>query len=495
MNIISSVNAVKVTALSAMLAIGLVGCSGDYPDEGVLDTQLLTDEAKMVDVRGHVYGIKTGGIALADQASMDQLAVTRYDDSVWEAMKNDTAIPALELVYDASGLPDMSNYPEAVVAEFSPALDELMAGIQANIKEAEAKVAELKTKYNEVTKGGESYAAAVADEKAAYEKAQKELQSAIDAYNSALEKPVNEIKALAEQNGINMDRHLNPIRSYRSIDFNGKTVPASCPRQRAAYTTVDVRADLGKCMYIRMPSAYAPIKSSVVEIAGKAFLEFTEAEKALGEKGGWNSNGSGAYLARENAEDTYEKAVRDARKEYGDNRQRERQMNYLENRIAEAEATLAARKTDEYTQDQLSRANTPRLSDETEDMRDQYRDAVWNHAVKSIVKSVPLELNKESETVRFSGLESDLETIVIAGVFVMEKAGAREPVKAIVSVDLTKTGMKEADSITVDLDKYAFRAAYRIDMDDDEEVIGEITDQMLKVQENRTSAKAASANG
>ena len=74
----------SLAALTVGVAVTLAGCS-DYPGDGVIDTKELRKMAKIVEVEGNVYGIKTGGVNAYAVYEEDKNALRGAEYAAWEA--------------------------------------------------------------------------------------------------------------------------------------------------------------------------------------------------------------------------------------------------------------------------------------------------------------------------------------------------------------------------------------------------------------------------
>ena len=91
----------SLAALTVGVAVTLAGCS-DYPGDGVIDTKELRKMAKIVEVEGNVYGIKTGGVNAYAVYEEDKSALRGAEYAAWESYQEGKGVPKIELQYDGS---------------------------------------------------------------------------------------------------------------------------------------------------------------------------------------------------------------------------------------------------------------------------------------------------------------------------------------------------------------------------------------------------------
>ncbi|MBZ2169466.1 hypothetical protein [Marinobacter sp. F4216] len=494
--------AAKLGLISAFIAMGLGGCS-EYPGDGRLDTSAITSSNKIVDIRGEVYGVKPDAVAKVSALRSDNKAIYALASSETQALiAAGETIPDLVLEYPkVDGLPDMSSFQATILEGINKVIAENKSTYDTNLAEAEAKVAELEAERADLMKVTAKFDAAVASEKKALESAEAELSSAISDYSSVIETAEADINKLAlPKNLTDIGRFSNPVTKYRYIDYAERNarVPSSCPQQRG-YETVDLRSELSSCMYIRLPDDYGAIKAQVVGIVKQGIIDVEAASKRMGEKGSWRSKATGAYLAVANAEQALKQAQKKARAEFGDTRRQQYELRDNERKLAGAQQELTEMKSDEFKVAALSGegyeydAYYMHNFEEAKARHKAYMSAVKADAMRSIVKTAPLEFDAEAETATFSGVDGEFDALMVLGDVIVETGRGRTPVTMLQYVNLTDPAIKESDELVVVFDRDAGSNAGTIDRDDAEEMQDKL---IYKVQKDvsRMLAETREAN-
>lgn len=477
-----------LAALSAGIALSIAGCS-DYPGDGVIDTKELRKMAKIVEVEGNVYGIKTGGVDAYAVYEHDKNTLRGVEYAAWESYREGKGVPKLELQYSGSveGF-ELSKFQSALDAAVEEAVTEVEAELAEDIAEAKAKRDELAAKLQEVSEGGAKFESYVADAKAEYEAAQKALNEAIDAYNAEIERPLNKLNEIAETNGLQKVRdYQNPIKNFRSIDFSDRSMPSSCPRQ-AGYTTVDLRKEQELCGYIRLGSRFDPYVSEVVSVTKAALIKLPDLQAAIGKKGGWNRDATGAYATLDTAEDAYKTRTSEARSKFGNDLQRKRQQNHLSRSLDRAENQLAKVEGDEH-RDYLMRMGSIQLPRDVKESASAYIDTLEANVAGYIEKGPEITLgDKDAE---FSGFNGDYEGAVVVADFIAGEGNRRDNMVSIHFIDLTDEAVKNADQLSAELSRESFRDGRRIDIREPESIEEGILDRLDDVVQDRRRADKA----
>ena len=482
---------VKRSSLSA-LAIGiaatLVGCS-DYPSEGVIDTKELRSLAKIVEVEGNVYGIKMGALDAYGVYEHDRNALNNAEYDAWEAYRKGESIPKIELKYegDRNGF-DLAAFRSAIDDAIAEAVKEVEAEIAEDIAEAQENRVKVVAEIEEVSKGGEKFEAYVADAKAEYEAAKKALNNAIEAYNAEIERPVQKMNEIAEANGLEkVGSRQNPIRSYRTIDFSNRSMPSSCPRQ-AGYTAVNLLDEQKTGGYVRLPSRFEPHSSEVVQATKTALINIPKAEATLGEKGGWGSNGSGAYETVELAEDTYKERASEARSKFGNDLQRKRKLEYLNRNLERVESEIARLEAEDH-RSQIMAMTRPDLPENVEESADNYIDGVYANLTGYIEKGPEITLGEKNAV--FSGFNGDYEGAIAVADFIVEDGSRRENLATLNYLNLMVEEVKNGDALNFELNRESFSDGRRIDIREPESIEKAIIKCLNEQERQRERARNA----
>lgn len=478
----------SLAALTVGVAVTLAGCS-DYPGDGVIDTKELRKMAKIVEVEGNVYGIKTGGVNAYAVYEEDKNALRGAEYAAWESYQDGKGVPKIELQYDGSvdGF-ELAKFQSALEAAVEKAVTDVEAELADDIAEAKEKRDQLAAKLQEASEGGAKYESYVADAKAEFEAAQKSLNAAIDAYNAEIERPLTTLNEIAEANGLQKVRdYQNPIKNFRSIDFSNRSMPSTCPRQ-AGYTAVDMRKEQELCGYIRVGSRFDPYLDEVVSVTKAAYMKLPDLQAEIGKKGGWNRDATGAYATLESAEAKYKSRVSEARSKFGDNRQREREQKYLSRSLDRAESELARVEGDEH-RGQVMRMTSVRLPEEVEDSADSYIDALEANVISHIEKGPKITLGEKNA--EFSGFSGDYEGAAVVADFIAGEGNRRDNMVSIHFIDLTDEAVKQADELRVELSRDSFSDGRRIDIREQESIEEGILDLLDdEVRDRRRADKA-----
>lgn len=456
-----------LAALSAGIALSIAGCS-DYPGDGVIDTKELRKMAKIVEVEGNVYGIKTGGVDAYAVYEHDKNTLRGVEYAAWESYREGKGVPKLELQYSGSveGF-ELSKFQSALDAAVEEAVTEVEVELAEDIAEAKAKRDELAAKLQEVSEGGAKFESYVADAKAKYEAAQKALNESIDAYNAEIERPLNKLNEIAEANGLQKVRdYQNPIKNFRSIDFSNRSMPSSCPDQ-AGYNTVDLRKERKLCGYIRLESRFDPYVNEVVSATKTAMTKLPGLQEEIGKKGGWNRDATGAYATLDTAEEEYKSRVSEARNKFGNDRQRKRQQDHLSRSLDRAENELAGIEGGDQ-RDYLMQLKSVQLPDDVRESENAYIDALEANVVSYIEKGPEITLgDKDAE---FSGFSGDYEGAVVIADFIAGEGNRRESLVSIHYIDLMDEAVKNSDQLSVELSRDSFSDGRRIDIREPESI-------------------------
>lgn len=438
----------SLAAVSAGIALSLVGCS-DYPGDGVIDTKELRSRTAIIEAEGNVYGIETGGIDAYAVYQHDRSALINAESDAWTAYRKGEDVPTIKLQYDGdtSGF-DLGAFQAALESAISEAEAKVDAEIAEDVAKAQENRDKIAQKLEEVSKGGEKFDSYVADAKAEYEAAQKALNDAIDAYNTAIESPLNKLNEIAEANGLQAaNQYQNPVNSYRTMDFSDRQAPSSCPRQ-PRYTTVDMLSEQKTCGYVKIPSRFEPHSKEIVSATKEALLSIPKLKDQLGKKGGWNRKGSGAYATLDTAEKAYKARVSDARNKFGNNRQREYEQRHLNSSLERIDNDIARLKSEDNRNNAMIMTR-PRLPEDVDAAADAYVDALRKQVAAHIVKGPEITLGEKDA--EFSGFSGDYEGAVIVADFIVEANRGRENLTSVHYVDLTDEAVRNADSLSVAL--------------------------------------------
>jgi len=455
------------SSLSAALAVGVIvslaGCS-DYPDDGVIDTSILKEKAAIIDVSGNVYGIKPGGITAFSVYDHDREALKRAPYERWAAHKNGEDFPEIQLTYagDPQGFV-LGEYQNAIDGAIAAAESETDAKLAVALAEKDAEREEFIKRLEGVTQSGLSYQALIEEAKARYDKAEVDLQAAIDAYNAEVETPLKKLNEIAAANNLEpVGARKNPVRSYRTIDYSDRSLPDACPRKRN-YTVVDVRYELEKCGYILIPTGFEKFSNEIASFTKSTLIKLPDLKEAIGAKSGWGNESSGAYAVRDETKINYREEVAAARNKFGDKRQREREQDYLSKKID----TLASRLVEMNNEDfrnSLRRRVAIEMPVEQDLLADAYIESARGDLISHIVKGP--EITLDDETAVFSGVEDGYEGVVVLADFIGEAGGRREPITMIQYIDLTDEAIKEAGQLNAEISLDTVRAGRRVDTDD-----------------------------
>ncbi|SNC68112.1 hypothetical protein SAMN04487881_2178 [Marinobacter sp. es.048] len=476
---------VKRSSLSALLmgfTATMVGCS-DYPGDGVLDTKMVREFAEIIEVEGNVYGIKKGALDAYRRYSHDRSALKSAESIAWDAYQEGEGVPKIELQYegDRNGF-DLDAFQSALDTAVTEAAEKAEAEIAEDIAEAQARRAELIVKIEEISKGGEKFDAYVADAKSEYEAAQKALDNAIDAYNAEIERPLTTMNEIAEANGLEKaSSRLNPIRSYRKIDFSNRAMPSSCPSQRG-YTSVNLLREQKTCGYIRLASRFEPYAGEIVKATKAALINIPNAKTKMGEKGGWGSDGTGAYAAVEVSEDAYKERLSEARSKFGNDSQRKRQVSYLEDNLERLDNQIADYKGENH-RGYVMRQTYPELPANIDKSADKYIDGMYQNLVGYIEKGP--EITMAGKNAEFSGFSGDYEGGVTVADFIVNENGRRKDYETINYLDLTIEAVKTADVLTFELDRDGFSDGRRIDIREPDTIEEAIIKQLREQERER----------
>lgn len=468
--------------LAAGLTAFLTGCS-DYPDSGVLDTRFLRTEVSIVEVEGNVYGLKSGAVEAYSAYLQDSQTLNRAVHEGWVSYRAGEELSEPDLKFTGSSEFDWGDFQTALTDVYKSAESKVDAEIAEQVASHKDDQKTLNKQLEEIQAKGKEFNDAVADAKAKLEKAEKDLQSAIDAYNGAIERPLEKLNAIADANGLNqLSSNQNPIRSYRSIDFKKRVrVPDTCPDQRRS-VPVDMLKEDKVCGYIQIPSGFEAHTAEIVAATKEALLEIPKLEERLGKKASWLGSGTGAYGNRDMAQNAYDLEARDARREFGDNSQRERQELWLTSKLEVVEAALAETQTPEYREELLDRANVYH-SDESSSLVASHTSPAYKAYESHIVKGPQIVMG-ETDAV-FSDLEGGYEGAIIVAEFIGEHRGQREPIPTINYIDLTDERIADADELRAEVSRESIRQAARVEIRNERTITEAINNRLENLVEAR----------
>lgn len=443
---IRSLRGIAVFALVALM----VACS-PYPGEGVVDTRDLRERGDIEEITGKVFGVKEGSDEAVLTMSEDSRVLYNLEDQVWAHVTEGAPLPELNLGYDAVPSDGLDEALALMVTEAEAKVEEVRQEIAEKVAKLEAQKQEQIDRRDEAKAGAAGYEAAVAEAKGAFEKAEKALKSAINRYNAAIEAPVTQLNALAKTHGLKeVPSYRNPLKSYRYSSFKDGEKPASCKRARNKFV-LNMLDSHNQCMYFSLPSGYAKHDAEVTKILKSGITELESATASLGERGGWNSKGTGAYAAMATAKDTYQNAVAKARDEFGDNRRRERIIRDTEQWIARFQKDIDEMSSDAEFKKQIG-WTIFNPSDAITDKFKAYRTAMDEHFLANYVNTLG-DITKESDTAngRFD-LESGYVRIVTVTDALVDFGGRKRVLRHEGYADLTSKNVQEADVVSIEMD-------------------------------------------
>lgn len=476
-----------------------VGCS-DVPRSGYLDTQIASDIADIVDIRGDVYGAKAGTFALIEQFENDRIALMTYSgddrfsypDEVFKAIRAGGEMPSLSLTFpEGEGFPDMSNIESVIQDEVRGYIKGVEGEVSEQIAGKEKEIAELEAKITQYDAKLTKYQSDVKAAKAEYESARTKLNTAINAYNQLRKTSVAKLNEVVATSGIDKRYDANPLERYRYIDFSGKTKPAACPSQRRRLP-VNMLDEWGKCLYIQDLSGgnnYGTKGSEVAKVAKKYLLELDQVRAEIGKEGGWSSKPTGLYLAVDSAENAYRNAQRGKTVDLRNPGTVERNVNRAKEQILRFEGELAEYRAPEYLQEKLMSNGQMdgyrrSISDESADLLQDYIGAMRDQLDNQVVKVTELTFDEESEDGHFENFEGDFDAISIASNIVASVRGRRSAQSMITVEPLLDPALAEQDLLQVELTK---RDAERFEMSDVSKIRKETIDRLLKMDLKATA--------
>lgn len=442
---IRSLRGVVVIALVALMA----ACS-PYPGEGVVDTRDIREKGDVEEITGKAFGIKEGADNAALAMHDDIRFIWDLEDQAWAHVVEGKELPTLTLAYaDVSSEP-VKQALSMLVEEAKAKQAAVKAEIAEDVAELEAKKQEQIAKRDEAKAGASGYEAAVAEAKGAYQKADSALKSAIQNYNEAIAAPVAKLNVLAKEKGLStIPEYRNPIKSYRYSSFEDGNKPSSCQRARNKFV-VNMLDSHNQCMYFNLPEGYAKYDSQVTEILKSSILNMEAATAELGERGGWNSDGTGAYADMAKAKKAYEQAVAKAREKFGDNRQREWTIRNAEQWIAKFQAQIDEKSSDAEYQKQIGWTNFY-ASDEAREKLNAYRDAMKEHFLANYMATLgDITKDPESSNGKFE-VGGGYTHVVAVSDTLADFSGRKRVLRHYGVVDLTDPAVQEADAVTVNI--------------------------------------------
>ena len=475
--------------LAVAMASGLVlaGCFGpDYPTEGRLNTQEVTDRAKVVDVRGHVYGVKEGTVDLLNVFETDRKALYQYQYDVWNAVIAGEEVPNVSVGYPHNSEFDIDQYMALNLEGAKKLKADVTAAVEEEREAAKTLLIEKKEELGEVEQSREAYSAAIEDEQSKYQAVKTQLDGAINAYQSEIASMKTEFsQLLTDFEGYSGTYQRNPLGSYQVMTFKGQP-PATCPDKRF-HLEIDVLDEREECVLIRLGNDLYPIQDKISDLLSPYYVKMKNLEEKLGDKGGWGSDSSGLYAALENAEDALKQAAGKAAEEHGT----ERELNYKERR-AKAAVEIAEQKVTEVSQDAYLQGRLEQNDDAFEgvnELVDVFIESAESDLLSRIVQDVPVAFFEEGETGTFEGLSGGYEAVIYMGVIVAEKNGSRDGQELVIKSDLTDKAVLEADELVLDVDKRAVLDARYLDLDDQEEVNEKLLEIVGDIHEAREDSK------
>lgn len=479
---------IGLASVSVGIAFSLAGCS-DFPGDGVIDTKELRSKASIVEVEGNVYGIKSGGVDAYAVYEHDRHALINAESDAWSAHREGNDIPKIELKYDGdeTGF-DLDGFQAALDEAIADADAKVTSQLEKQVEEAQQRRDKLAQELEEVSKGGEKFESYVADAKAKYKASEKALSDATDAYNGAIEGPLNKLNEIAAANDLQKVRsHQNPIRSYRSIDFKNRSIPSSCPKQ-PGYTAVDLISEQKMCGYIRLPSGFEPHSQEIVAATKEAMLSIPKLKEKVGKKGGWNRDATGAYASLEAAEKAYKARASEARDKFGNDNQRAYRQDHLKNKLERIDSEIARLEGEEEREHAMFMTR-PDLPEEFEAAADKYIEALRKDVAENIEKGPSVTLgDKDAE---FSGFSGDYEGAVVVADFIIEARNTRENFATIHYLDLTDEDVKNADSLNATIDRESVSDGRRINIRESESIEKGIMNRLRDAARERAKADKA----
>jgi predicted nucleic acid-binding Zn-ribbon protein len=476
-------------ALAVSSGLMLAGCFGpDYPTEGRLDTQVVTDRAKVVDVRGHVYGVKEGTIDLVATYEADEKALREFEHSAWTALINDQPVGDIAIDYPLESGFDASAYRSRVIDVLNADLEAITAEVNEERNTVKTQLATEQEKLAAVEKSREAYNTAVEAEQAEYNAIKAKLEETMSAYRQTTESMKADISKLIADSGLsNRAYRGNPLSSYRVMTFDGQP-PASCPNQRF-YLEIDVREERGECVLVNFSEKLNPLQPKISALLAPYYVKIKNLEATMGDKGSWGSDPTGLYADLEQAEQSVQQVARQAANEHGSKRDLDYQERILTRKVESLEQKLAEIQPEAYLMETLKESHSYGTDADLAPMLADYEDAVEKNLATRFVKDSPMTFLEEQETGRFEDLSGGYEAAVYMGVVVAEAGGRRDAQELVITTDLTDPAVLEADEIVLSIDRDAVRNARRLDLDDQEDINETLLDMASDLAEARSEAK------
>jgi ElaB/YqjD/DUF883 family membrane-anchored ribosome-binding protein len=462
----------RFSILAAGIAVALVGCS-DFPSEGILDTEIVRNEAKVLEVRGHVYGISPGTKDLLKNLEADKDVIGDHMTLAWDAHVKGNPLPQLTL--SESSRFDVTGYQAELQRLIAEADESIRSEVTGEISEIQTKKEKLEAELKEVKASASGFNAMVDPHKNAVEEATKSLNAAIDAYNTTAERPYKRFRELADSQGLPLP--INPLGSYQTLDFSDKKVPAQCP-QRSPYTAVNLLAENKQCAYLRIPSVFEPVIPEVVAETKKAMLAIPALKERLGEKGNWRNKPTGAYAVLADAEVQYKSALNAARKKFGSESQWQRSERYLTSQIERLNTDLARYQDPAYLAEQMQRGRFQlNRSEKMDEMISGYLGDYETRVFNGITQVSELRL--ENEVGVFSDFTGDFESAVVVAEVLGEARGRRDSIQTVSFLDLDPKKMEGVETLSFSIDRDSVRIVRNLDLKDPERVNANIVRSLV----------------
>jgi hypothetical protein len=360
-------------------------------------------------------------------------------------------MPELTMAYSDVSSDGLDSMLTLMIDEAEAKQEEVRQEIAEDVAELEARKQKQIENRDTAKDGASGYEAAIADAKAKLETAEEAMKSAINRYNSAIEGPLNQLNELAKAQDLKqIADYRNPIKSYRYSSFDDGKAPASCQSARNKFV-VNMIESHNKCLYFGLPKGYANFDSKVTEILKSGVIEMEAATANLGKRGGWNSNGTGAYATLEGAKDAFKSAASKAESEFGNNRRRAFIIQDSEKRIARIQEDIDEKSSDAEFKKQIGWTSFY-PSDAVREKINAYKDAMDQHFLSTYVVTMGDITKGDDKGNGVFEVKGGFNSVVTVTDALASKGGRKMVFRHIGMADLTDPKVKDADSVLIEIE-------------------------------------------